>query len=110
MSSHEFGIITDQNDPTASLECVCHAGRLVGHNEGFLPATEEGFIISPKDDTPDHMHPWPDTGFVHALCSTCGRLYSDKEISETGKARVIKQVNFTSPEHLNNFEAYLHAQ
>lgn len=104
MSSVEFGIITDQNDPTASLECICHQGHAVGHAEGFYPANEDGFIVS---DTDGHTHPWPKTRYVYALCSDCGRLYSDAEIVETGKARVVKTIDFTAPEHKANLDSYL---
>jgi hypothetical protein len=105
MATVEFGNIADMDDPTATLECVCYEGRLVGHQEGFFPATADGFIVSDKENS---KHPWPvGERYVHALCSACGRLYSDAEIVETGEARVMKVIDLDSPEHKKDVEEYL---
>ena len=106
MSSVEFGIITDPTDPTASLECLCHQGQVPGHAEGFYPANEDGFIVSSDEG---FAYPWPQTRYVYALCSDCGRLYSDEEIAETGEARVLKTIDYSAPEHKANLVAYLGA-
>lgn len=103
----EFGTITDIDDPSASLVCVCKEGKLPGHADGFFPATEDGLIISSLDEVPEHLVPWPDTRYVHALCPDCGRLYSDEEIDATKKARVLKIVDFSEPERKANLEAYI---
>lgn len=103
----EFGTITDPDEPHETLVCVCKEGGGNGHQDGFYPADENGFVLGDTKNTKEHLIPWPDTRFVHALCPECGRLYSDEEIALTGKARVVKQIDFTEPGHQENIHAHL---
>lgn len=96
----EFGTIEDPSEPNESLVCVCGCFY-------FYPSDENGFVLGDTTNTKEHLVPWPDTKYVHALCPNCGRLYSDEEIAETGKASVLKTIDLAEPTHEVNIKAHV---
>lgn len=76
-----------------TIICVC--GNAVG-KEGLIPANSDGVPIHPGPDVPAGLARWPDDGELFTLCPSCGRVYSDSVVEETGKAPVAFRVNIES--------------
>ena len=95
------GIITDMTDPTGSIECLCE-----GNLGYFFPANADG-LIGWEKEVPN-VAPWPSAAEMHALCCTCGNLFShaDLEASAGPNVAPVKVVDFNAPMHKANLEAF----
>lgn len=96
------GIITDMTDPSGSIECQCE-----GNMGYFFPANAEGLIVW-ENHPSDKVAPWVPAHEMHALCYTCGNLFSHAalESSESPNVAAVKVVDFSEPKHLENLEAF----
>lgn len=96
------GIITDVNDPTGSIECRC-----IGNMGYFFPANSEGLIVW-ENHRSAKVAPWVPESEMHALCCTCGNLFSHAELaaSKTPFVSAVKVVDFNEPKHRENLEAF----
>jgi len=74
----------DGHDVT-TITCVC--GNTVS-KDGLIQANSRGFPIYAGDDVPAGLAPWPADEDLYTLCPSCGRVYSDAAVEETGKAPV----------------------
>lgn len=96
------GIINDMNDPAGSIECLCD-----GNMGYFFPANAEGLIVW-ENHPSEKVAPWPSEADMHALCCTCGNLFShaDLAVATTPEVQPVKVVDFSEPKHRENLEAF----
>ena len=89
----EFAEVIDQHVTT--ITCVC--GNTVS-NEGLIQANSEGIpvYIGRNSNLPDGLAAWPDDEDLYTLCPSCGRVYRDTVIEETGTAPVAFRVDVTT--------------
>jgi hypothetical protein len=86
----EFATVSGHDVTT--ITCVC--GNTVA-KEGLIPANSNGVPIHAGPDVPAGLAPWPEDGELFTLCPSCGRVYSDSTVEETGKAPVALRVEVT---------------
>ncbi|HKS02858.1 MAG TPA: hypothetical protein VJS86_14390 [Arthrobacter sp.] len=75
-----------------TITCVC--GNTVS-NEGLIQANSDGMPVHLGRDTPvpAGLAPWPEDEDLYTLCPSCGRVYHDTVIEETGTAPVALRVD-----------------
>ncbi|MBO1269771.1 hypothetical protein [Arthrobacter cavernae] len=73
-----------------TITCVC--GNTVG-DDGLIQANSEGVPIQAGADVPAGLASWPDDGELFTLCPSCGRVYRDSVVEETGTAPVAFRVD-----------------
>jgi len=75
-----------------TITCVC--GNTVS-NEGLIQANSDGMPVHLGRDTPvpAGLAPWPEDEDLYTLCPSCGRVYRDTVIEETGTAPVALRVD-----------------
>ena len=78
-----------------TITCVC--GNTVS-DEGLIQANSQGMPVHAGGDTPvpDGLAEWPEDEDLHTLCPSCGRVYRDAVIEETGTAPVAFRVDVDS--------------
>ncbi|MBT8161661.1 hypothetical protein KKI43_14590 [Arthrobacter sp. GN70] len=78
-----------------TITCIC--GNTVG-KEGLIQADSHGVPVHFAEDTlpPDGLAAWPEDEDLYTLCPSCGRVYRDNVIEETGTAPVAFQVDVTT--------------
>jgi hypothetical protein len=76
-----------------TITCVC--GNSVS-KDGLIQANSRGMPIYAGDDVPAGLAPWPADEDLYTLCPSCGRVYSDAAVEETGTAPVAFQVDVAS--------------
>jgi hypothetical protein len=81
----EFADVIDHDVTT--ITCVC--GNTVS-NEGLIQANSQGIPvhIGASTPVPAGLATWPEDQDLYTLCSSCGRVYHDVVIEETGTAPV----------------------
>lgn len=86
----EFAEVMDHD--VTSITCVC--GNTVG-GEGLIQANSQGMPVHGDDNTPvpAGLAKWPDDEDLYTLCPSCGRVYRDNVIEETGTAPVAFRVD-----------------
>lgn len=88
----EFAKVTGHDVTT--ITCVC--GNTVS-NEGLIPANSEGVpIYAGAPPVPAGLAAWPEDEDLYTLCPSCGRVYRDSVIEETGTAPVAFTVDVTA--------------
>ena len=89
----EFAQVIDHDVTT--ITCVC--GNTVS-NEGLIQANSEGTPVYGGGDTPvpAGLAVWPEDEDLYTLCPSCGRVYRDAIIEETGTAPVALQVDVST--------------
>lgn len=89
----EFAQVTGHDVTT--ITCVC--GNTVS-DEGLIQANSQGIPIHAGGDTPvpDGLAEWPEDEDLYTLCPSCGRVYRDAVIEETGTAPVAFRVDVAS--------------
>lgn len=87
---NEFAGVVDHDVTT--ITCVC--GNTVG-NEGLIQANSQGVPVHLGGSTPvpAGLAPWPEDEDLYTLCPSCGRVYRDSVIEETGTAPVALRVD-----------------
>jgi hypothetical protein len=86
----EFTDVTDHDVTT--ITCVC--GNTVS-DEGLIQANSKGIPVHVGSNT-DGLAEWPVDEDRHTLCPSCGRVYRDTVIEETGTAPVAFLVDVTA--------------
>ena len=78
-----------------TITCVC--GNTVS-NEGLIQANSQGIpiFIGENIPVPAELAEWPKDGELYTLCPSCGRVYRDSVIEETGTAPVAFRVDVTA--------------
>jgi hypothetical protein len=78
-----------------TITCVC--GNTVGQ-DGLIQANSEGIPVHIGGNTPipAELAEWPKDEDLYTLCPTCGRVYRDSVIEETGTAPVAFRVDVTA--------------
>ncbi|UVJ39000.1 hypothetical protein [Arthrobacter sp. CJ23] len=78
-----------------TITCVC--GNTVS-KDGLIQANSEGVPVYAGKDTPApaELAEWPADGELYTLCPSCGRVYRDSTIEETGTAPVAFRVDVTA--------------
>ncbi|MGO4192277.1 hypothetical protein AB4Y67_11480 [Arthrobacter sp. YAF17] len=78
-----------------TITCVC--GNTVS-KEGLIQANSQGVPVHLGDTTPvpAGLAEWPPDEDLHTLCPSCGRVYRDSVIEETGTAPVAFRVDVTA--------------
>jgi hypothetical protein len=86
----EFADVTDHDVTT--ITCVC--GNTVG-DDGLIQANSEGIPVHAGGSTPAPagLADWPADEDLYTLCPSCGRVYRDTVIEETGTAPVAFRVD-----------------
>ncbi|BAS11109.1 hypothetical protein AHiyo4_45310 [Arthrobacter sp. Hiyo4] len=66
--------------------------------DGLIQANSEGVPVFSGDSTPvpAELAEWPADGELYTLCPSCGRVYSDSVIEETGTAPVAFRVDVSA--------------
>ncbi|WP_427172785.1 hypothetical protein [Arthrobacter sp. 92] len=88
----EYADVVDHDVTT--ITCVC--GNTVS-KDGLIQANSQGIPvhIDGESPVPAGLAPWPDDEDVYTLCPSCGRVYRDAVIEETGTAPVAFRVDVT---------------
>jgi len=75
-----------------TITCVC--GNTVS-KDGLIQANSQGVPVHIGDSTPvpAGLAEWPADEDLYTLCPSCGRVYSDSVIEETGTAPVAFRVD-----------------
>lgn len=74
-----------------TIVCVC--GNTVS-SEGLIQANAQGIPVhSGNTPVPSGLADWPDDEDLYTLCPSCGRVYRDAVIEETGTAPVAFRVD-----------------
>lgn len=75
-----------------TITCVC--GNTVS-KDGLIQANSQGVPVHLGEDTPvpPELAEWPEDEDLHTLCPSCGRVYRDAVIEETGTAPVAFRVD-----------------
>ncbi|MDQ0848731.1 hypothetical protein QFZ65_000669 [Arthrobacter sp. B3I9] len=75
-----------------TITCVC--GNTVG-KDGLIQANSEGVPVHTGENTPvpAELAEWPADEDLYTLCPSCGRVYRDAIIEETGTAPVAFRVD-----------------
>jgi hypothetical protein len=78
-----------------TITCLC--GNTVS-NEGLIQANSEGIPVQAGGAAPVRpgLAEWPEDEDLYTLCPSCGRVYRDSVIEETGTAPVAFRVDVTS--------------
>jgi hypothetical protein len=78
-----------------TITCLC--GNTVS-KEGLIQANSQGVPVYAGEDSPGPagLAAWPDDEDLYTLCPSCGRVYHDTTIEETGIAPVAFQVDVTA--------------
>lgn len=78
-----------------TITCVC--GNTVS-KDGLIQANAQGVPVYIGDSTPvpAGLAAWPADEDLYTLCPSCGRVYSDSVIEETGTAPVAFRVDVTA--------------
>jgi hypothetical protein len=78
-----------------TITCVC--GNTVS-TDGLIQANSKGVpvYIGEKSAVPKGLAEWPADEDLYTLCPSCGRVYRDAVIEETGTAPVAFKVDVTS--------------
>ncbi|MFF2243460.1 hypothetical protein ACFVTM_04700 [Arthrobacter sp. NPDC058130] len=86
----EFADVIDHDVTT--ITCVC--GNTVS-NEGLIQANSQGIPVHIGGTTPvpAGLATWPADEDLYTLCPSCGRVYHDVVIEETGTAPVALRVD-----------------
>ncbi|WP_427004227.1 hypothetical protein [Pseudarthrobacter sp. H2] len=88
----EFADVADHDVTT--ITCVC--GNTVSSG-GLIQANAQGIPIHGGAGTPvpAALAEWPEDEDLYTLCPSCGRVYRDTVIEETGTAPVAFRVDVT---------------
>jgi hypothetical protein len=88
--STEFAGVTGHDVTT--ITCVC--GNTVS-DDGLIQANSEGLPVHLGGGTPvpAGLAEWPGDEDLYTLCPSCGRVYHDTVIEETGTAPVAFRVD-----------------
>lgn len=86
----EFADVTGHDVTT--IVCVC--GNTVS-GEGLIQANSQGIPVYAGSDmaVPAGLARWPEDEDIYTLCPSCGRVYRDAVIEETGTAPVAFRVD-----------------
>ncbi|WP_211882182.1 hypothetical protein [Pseudarthrobacter albicanus] len=86
----EFAEVSDHDVTT--ITCVC--GNTVS-GEGLIQANAQGIPVHSGGNTPvpAGLAEWPEDEDLYTLCPSCGRVYSDTVVEETGTAPVALRVD-----------------
>jgi len=78
-----------------TITCVC--GNTVS-NEGLIQANSQGIPVHNGGNTPvpAGLATWPEDEDLYTLCPSCGRVYHDVIIEETGTAPVAFRVDISA--------------
>ena len=78
-----------------TITCVC--GNTVS-TDGLIQANSEGVPVFIGESTlvPVELAEWPADEDLYTLCPSCGRVYSDSVVEETGTAPVAFRVDVAS--------------
>jgi len=78
-----------------TITCVC--GNTVS-KDGLIQANSEGVPVYNGETTPvpAELAEWPSDEDLYTLCPSCGRVYRDSVIEETGTAPVAFRVDVTA--------------
>jgi hypothetical protein len=78
-----------------TITCVC--GNTVS-NEGLIQANSQGVPVynGRSIPVPAGLAAWPEDEDLYTLCPSCGRVYRDTVIEETGTAPVAFRVDVTT--------------
>ncbi|QNE15886.1 hypothetical protein [Pseudarthrobacter sp. NBSH8] len=78
-----------------TIVCVC--GNTVS-KDGLIQANSDGVpvYIGENIPVPAELAEWPADEDLYTLCPSCGRVYSDSVIEETGTAPVAFRVDVTA--------------
>lgn len=78
-----------------TITCVC--GNTVSQ-EGLIQANSQGIPVHNDGNTPvpEGLAAWPEDEDLYTLCPSCGRVYHDAVIEETGTAPVALRVEVTA--------------
>jgi hypothetical protein len=78
-----------------TITCVC--GNTVS-KDGLIQANSQGIPIHIGANTPvpTELAEWPADEDLYTLCPSCGRVYRDAIIEETGTAPVAFRVDITA--------------
>lgn len=78
-----------------TITCVC--GNTVS-KDGLIQANSEGIPVYIGEETPvpAELAEWPADEDLYTLCPSCGRVYRDAIIEETGTAPVAFRVDVTA--------------
>lgn len=88
----EFAEVSGHDVTT--IKCVC--GNTVD-NEGLIQANSQGMPIhGGNTPVPTGLAPWPEDEDLYTLCPSCGRVYRDSVIEETGTAPVAFKVDVSA--------------
>ena len=77
-----------------TITCVC--GNTVSR-DGLIQANSQGVpvYVGANTSVPVDLAQWPADEDLYTLCPSCGRVYSDATIEETGTAPVAFRVDVT---------------
>jgi hypothetical protein len=89
----EFAQVTGHDVTT--ITCVC--GNTVS-DDGLIQANSHGIPVHIGAGTPvpAGLAKWPEDEDLYTLCPSCGRVYHDTVIEETGTAPVAFRVDVTA--------------
>jgi hypothetical protein len=78
-----------------TITCVC--GNTVSQ-DGLIQANSEGVPVHLGENTavPAGLAEWPADEDLYTLCPSCGRVYRDAIVEETGTAPVAFRVDVTA--------------
>ena len=78
-----------------TITCVC--GNTVS-KDGLIQANSQGVPVyaGGTDPIPAELAEWPADEDLYTLCPSCGRVYHDTTIEETGTAPVAFRVDVTA--------------
>ena len=78
-----------------TITCVC--GNTVS-KDGLIQANSQGVPVYNEDNSPvpAGLAEWPADEDLYTLCPSCGRVYRDSGIEETGTAPVAFRVDVTA--------------
>ncbi|MCP9001478.1 hypothetical protein NFC73_17355 [Pseudarthrobacter sp. RMG13] len=78
-----------------TITCVC--GNTVS-KDGLIQANSEGVPVFSGEGSPvpAELAEWPADGELYTLCPSCGRVYRDSVIEETGTAPVAFRVDVSA--------------
>ena len=78
-----------------TITCVC--GNTVA-KDGLIQANSQGVpvYIGDKSPVPAELAEWPADEDLYTLCPSCGRVYRDSVIEETGTAPVAFRVDVSA--------------
>jgi len=78
-----------------TITCVC--GNTVSQ-DGLIQCNSQGIPVHIGGDSPvpAGLAKWPDDEDLYTLCPSCGRVYHDTVIEETGTAPVAFRVDVTA--------------